>query len=65
MDKSKAAPGYQQAADQAHANAQITCCVMYNNGYGVPTDKSKAVQWFQKAADQGYAYAQNLLGLMY
>jgi len=54
-----------KAADQGHANAQVSLCTMYFNGGGVPQNYAAAMDWCRKAADQGDADAQTTLGFMY
>ena len=56
---------WHKAADQGHAEAQVSLGFMYATGRGVPEDDAQAVAWYREAADQGHAGAQFNLGVMY
>jgi len=61
----EAAKWYKKAAEQGHADAQLSLGDAYSNGKGVPEDKEEAVKWYRKAADQGHEFAQFFLGSAY
>ena len=61
----EAAKWYKKAAEQGHADAQLSLGDAYSNGKGVPEDKEEAVKWYRKAADQGHKFAQFFLGSAY
>ena len=57
-----------KAADQGHANAQLSLLrlgLSYALGKGVDRDLVQAASWFRNAADQGHARGQYSLGLCY
>lgn len=54
-----------RAAEQGHAEAQMTLGAMSMEGRGVPRDDAEAARWLRRAAEQGHAEAQLVLGLMY
>jgi TPR repeat protein len=56
---------YRMAANQGHAEAQLSLGRIYSSGDGVSQDGKEAVKWYHKAADQGIARAKYELGIMY
>ena len=47
-----------QAAEQGYANAQQALGLMYEKGWGLPTDQEQAIIWYRKAAKQGWQGAK-------
>ncbi|MGC8536625.1 MAG: tetratricopeptide repeat protein [Rhizomicrobium sp.] len=56
---------FRRAADQGHAEAQLSLGFLYQIGRGVPQDYAMDAYWLRKAADQGHAMAQYGLGVLY
>ena len=64
QDYSAAMKWYRMAADQGHANAQLSLGVMYENGRGVAQDHSEALRWLHKAQVQGHEGAKQAIQLI-
>ena len=64
-DPSEAFKWFRKAADQGHAEAQVTVASFYMFGGEVPYDPAEAIRWYRKAADQGHSGAEFLLGSNY
>jgi TPR repeat protein len=63
QDFTEATEWYFRAANQGHAEAQVTEGQLAM--IAEPRDYAEALKWFGKAADQGNAEGQRELGLMY
>ena len=57
-DLPQALQWWSRAAEQGHVGAQYNLGLMYEMGYGVPTDERKALHWFGQAASRGDVQAQ-------
>ena len=57
-----AAPHYQKAAENGHAEAQYILATMYRTGRGMSRDVDQAVLWYGRSANAGYPLAQFTLG---
>ncbi len=64
-DLSTAARLYRVAAEQGHAQAQISLGMMYAFGRGVTRNANEAVKLYRLAAAQGEVHAHTLMGVMY
>jgi TPR repeat protein len=72
QDFAEAVAWYRKAADQGHAEAQISLWRCYQHGYGVPKDYAEAVKWgrkgqesYRKVAEQGDLDVLGKLALLY
>ena len=61
----RAAPLFQEAAENGNADAQMLLGKMYANGEGVQKDDTESLKWYYKAAEQGNADAQSLISAVY
>jgi Sel1 repeat len=62
VNSPEAARWFRAAAEQGHAEAQVSLGMCFFDGKGVDKDRVEAVSWFRKAAEQGHAVAQIALG---
>lgn len=62
-DPARAVALWRKAAEQGHAESQVSLGWMYTLGQGVAQDPVAAVQWYQRAALQGHAAGQLYLGV--
>lgn len=64
-DCAAAAKLFRLAAEQNHADAQVTLGACYEYGQGLEKDYTEAVKWYRKAAEHNDQTAQICLGICY
>jgi TPR repeat protein len=65
QDFEEAAQCFRKAADQGHAEAQLSLGILYEQGRGLPEDPVEAMRWYQKAAAQHVPHAGCRVGDLY
>jgi uncharacterized protein len=65
QDNAQALTWLQRAAEQNHADAQVTLGIMYREGRGTAVDPAASVAWLRRAAEQNAFAGQFNLAIAY